>query len=343
MRTCKHLYQQGLTLVELMVAMAIGMILMLGATGVLISNQQTFRTSENLAGIQENGRIALEMLAGEIRQTGGNPCGTLAIANVLTPAGNPNLGTSWATPLQGYDDNTAFAAVAFGAGESQRVAGTDAIQLTSGATGLAISNHDVNNASFQVNSADHGLEQGDFVLACGSENSAVFQISNNPLNNTTIEHKTGVGAPGNCTSGLGLPVKCGDPLPSLKNFNGGMLVTSISGFWYIGNNDRGGTSLFRRDTTSGALTEMVDNIADLQIDYLLRNRNTLQPGMNYVAASTIADWSHLANDQVIAARITFTLCSRNTVPDAAANLRCPAGTLERRAFSVVQLRSRETL
>lgn len=92
MRTCKHLYQQGLTLVELMVAMAIGMILMLGATGVLISNQQTFRTSENLAGIQENGRIALEMLAGEIRQTGGNPCGTLAIANVLTPAGNPNLG-----------------------------------------------------------------------------------------------------------------------------------------------------------------------------------------------------------------------------------------------------------
>lgn len=72
----KHptLHQAGLSLVELMVAMAIGLILMLGATGVLLTNQQAFNTTSGLSSIQDSSRIAIDMLSRQIREAGSHPC-----------------------------------------------------------------------------------------------------------------------------------------------------------------------------------------------------------------------------------------------------------------------------
>jgi type IV pilus assembly protein PilW len=60
--------QRGVTLIELMVALLIGSILLIGAISVFSSSRQTFRTSEIIARLQENARFALDTIEPDIRQ-----------------------------------------------------------------------------------------------------------------------------------------------------------------------------------------------------------------------------------------------------------------------------------
>lgn len=62
--------QYGLTLVELMVAVAIGLFLVLVIGNLFVGAKQTYRTQDNLARLQENGRFAMEMLGRNIRDAG---------------------------------------------------------------------------------------------------------------------------------------------------------------------------------------------------------------------------------------------------------------------------------
>ena len=66
---------RGLTLVELMIAMALGLFLLLGVVSVFLAQRQAYRTNENLAGLQNHARVAFELMAREIRESGLNLCG----------------------------------------------------------------------------------------------------------------------------------------------------------------------------------------------------------------------------------------------------------------------------
>ncbi len=57
----------GMTLVELMVALAIGSFLMLGAITVFMQGRATFRVNESVARLQENARFALDAIEPDIR------------------------------------------------------------------------------------------------------------------------------------------------------------------------------------------------------------------------------------------------------------------------------------
>lgn len=76
--------QRGLTLIELMIAMVLGLIVVGGAISVIIANRQSYRTNEGLSQVQESTRTAFEVLARDIRQAGSTACGTTnRMANVL--------------------------------------------------------------------------------------------------------------------------------------------------------------------------------------------------------------------------------------------------------------------
>jgi type IV pilus assembly protein PilW len=62
--------QRGFNLVELMIAMAIGLVLLLVIGTVFTSSRQVFRVQEDNARIQERGRFALEILGRSIKQAG---------------------------------------------------------------------------------------------------------------------------------------------------------------------------------------------------------------------------------------------------------------------------------
>lgn len=62
-----RLRQAGLSLVELMIAIALGLVLMTGVVQVFLSSKTVFTTQQGLSRIQETGRLGIEFLARDIR------------------------------------------------------------------------------------------------------------------------------------------------------------------------------------------------------------------------------------------------------------------------------------
>lgn len=63
-------FQRGLSLVELMVALAVGMLLIAGFLQIFLSVRSTYATNEASSRVQENGRFALDFLASHARLAG---------------------------------------------------------------------------------------------------------------------------------------------------------------------------------------------------------------------------------------------------------------------------------
>ena len=62
--------QQGLSLVELLIAMVLGLFLTAGALEMMLASRNLERTTDDLSRIQENGRFAIEFLARDLRMAG---------------------------------------------------------------------------------------------------------------------------------------------------------------------------------------------------------------------------------------------------------------------------------
>lgn len=62
--------QKGMSIVELLVAMALGLLLLGGILQVFLSSRQTYSANEAMGRMQENGRFALEFIARSARLAG---------------------------------------------------------------------------------------------------------------------------------------------------------------------------------------------------------------------------------------------------------------------------------
>lgn len=76
----------GVTLVELMIAMAISAILMLGISQIFQINQRSFKTGDDSARMQESGRFAFNLLMQDLRRAGYFG-GNADIANITGTSG----------------------------------------------------------------------------------------------------------------------------------------------------------------------------------------------------------------------------------------------------------------
>ena len=62
--------QAGFTLIELMVALTIGLVVMLGLAVIFVSVKQAFTSQDKLAQLQDNERLALSLLTAAVQQAG---------------------------------------------------------------------------------------------------------------------------------------------------------------------------------------------------------------------------------------------------------------------------------
>ena len=78
-------FVRGLSLVELMVALVVGLLLTAGAISVFLSNKRTHEVTSGLSRLQENARFALETLLRDLRMAGGVGCvhNVGAITNIM--------------------------------------------------------------------------------------------------------------------------------------------------------------------------------------------------------------------------------------------------------------------
>lgn len=318
--------QGGLSLVELLVALVLGLVLVGGVLSIYLASQQGLRTHQSLARLQESARLALDLLAREIRTAGVSPCGSPLSANLLvTTATSTNPTPWWADTHAGFlrGGEASDQGVLPAGTSAPQVPGTDSLLIlrTTDDEGLyaRILQHDEPTRTFSVAASvasgtagtaanQARIEAGTTALVCDALSGALFQVD-------TVQASTGLvsyaNAPRNCSTSLGRvdPV-CGSAAD--KTFPAGaLLVPWEPAFWYVASQGSGRSALYRAaPDTSGTLrpVERVPGVEDLQIEYLTRDRgNGAALATRWVHAGELAgQWSNPARE-VAALRLTLTL------------------------------------
>jgi type IV pilus assembly protein PilW len=354
-----YMRDSGFTLVELLVALVLGLFLIGGVVSVYISTQQNYKANENLARIQESARFAFDQMGREIRDEGINPCGVKAVSNVVRVSAAVPWWADWNSgTLIGYEAGTVGAGVAFGSSVNDRVSTTDAIMVLRTSMDDAdlrvIQSHDVVAKSIVLNTItgydgknSDGTSTKYVVLGCDLESGAIFETSATSTSLSQIEYDNSPPS-ANCTGLLGWPQPADCSGSKTKTFAVSGLVTKLDpAFWYIGPNSNGTRSLWRQRLTrklgvaSGENVEMITDVHDLQVEYLTRDKTLTANALasTWVAANdakltAAGGWSKNNNNEVVAVRLTLTFRS----PDAVGTDGQP---LQRQTVAVIALRNRD--
>jgi len=95
--------QHGVTLVELMIAVTISSIVMIGIASVYTSSKRSYKLQEEFSRLQENGRFAINHITRFVRSAGYSGCAS-GLNNIQSII-NPSDSKIWefATGIEGYD------------------------------------------------------------------------------------------------------------------------------------------------------------------------------------------------------------------------------------------------
>lgn len=89
--------QQGFSLVELMIAMLLGLLLLVGVVNLFLGSSQTYRLQEALFRVQESGRFALDIIQRDLKETGFQIIEPPKLENGLLRKRNKNWSTAAVT------------------------------------------------------------------------------------------------------------------------------------------------------------------------------------------------------------------------------------------------------
>ncbi|WP_275097938.1 PilW family protein [Sedimenticola hydrogenitrophicus] len=268
--SCFH--QAGLSLVELMVALVLGLMLTAGIIQLFVGSKQTYRFQEAYSRVQENGRYLVEALNRDIRMAGNmgcvgnlqreNPTGTGNLAPGyfrVTLNNSSNYEWDFGSGLQGYQWNGSGWTPALPTALAAALSGSDVITLRGMDGGVVkVTSHPGGNppgsAALGVSSGN-GVDQFDILAVADCTSAAVFQVSTaNPDTSGSLAHNTGVGTPGNATRALG------------RDFVGADVMRVSTRSYFIANGVGGGPALFRRVNLAAA-EELVEGIERMRFAY----------------------------------------------------------------------------
>jgi type IV pilus assembly protein PilW len=97
---------KGLTLIEIMIALVIGSLLMVGAMGLFVSNKRIYKEQDAMGRLQENARFALDLIINDIRRAGYIGCSddVSTLTNTLAGAGTVTNLVSFANIIEGSEN-----------------------------------------------------------------------------------------------------------------------------------------------------------------------------------------------------------------------------------------------
>ncbi len=308
MKNSAKITNQGFSLVELMVAMALSSVLMLGLFQIFTSNKQAVSLQGGVARVQESGRISMEFLSRHFRVVGYMGCATGGFSDNFTnhvdrtkytdgefkAALNAFNGDNGIT---GFNDITsanivgttlADIGLAVGTAAGQIVSGTDAIvmqgvrscpggKVTAGGTGTA---------QLKIEDADAcGLQQNDIVIVSNCNTAEAFGITNNPSS----------GGGSDDTLAHGSNVNINNKLSGTYDDDSYIFKPSFTAF-YIGNGASGEPALYMKSLEYAALAtafgsfEVAEGIQDMQ---LLYGEDTNDDGTvnRYVESGDVTDFN----------------------------------------------------
>lgn len=307
--------QAGLSLVELMIAMTLGLFLLGGLITILVANRDTYRIQNNLSRINEDMRFAMYILSRDLRASGFAGCVSLAdVTNNLDPSGTGFSDWDFVTDggIQGTDGGGGTDSLTLrGAFDSQ------SLHVVSPFGPLA-------SANIKVESPND-LSVGDIVLISDCESADIFQItSGSPSINGTVVHNTGsTQEPGNYNPGscTGANAHC---LSKVYEEDAKLYRLAFVNY-AVGTGSNGRDALIRR--VNGTDTEVVANVVDFQ---LLYGEDADGDG----SPETYQDASAFTMADVVSIRLSLTVESEDD------NTASAGGRLQRSMTSTIALRNR---
>lgn len=279
--------RRGFSIIELMIAMTIGLLLLAGLFYIYMNASQSSRVQGALALIQGNTRYAFEIMGVDIRMLGFTGSRDVSPSNVVNISstspicplidifGNKNC-TGGAGPLVGYE-NTNPPNVCTTANTSPCYrSGTDSLTVVRVDTGTKYTldpSVTLVDGSFTLSTWPTPWNDappiGEIFVAADYTHAAAFQVGAVNAGTKTVSYSTGTSpSPGNSSITLGA-------------FGGGVNATglySLSGVsYYIGRNPAGEPALYRNklghraissvQTAVGDSEELVQGVEDMQITY----------------------------------------------------------------------------
>jgi type IV pilus assembly protein PilW len=242
-----HARQQGLSLIELMISMGLGLLLIATIGFAYVGAKQSFRTQGALSRIQENARYAFEFMGLDIRMAGYTG-GTTVYSKITA---QPSAWTETTKdlreyPLIGYEAGSTPAWVSPIAGDALTVVRADNENeraLDSGSTNCT-GTTPCTLATWPTSAP----AANDIYVAADYTRAAAFEVSAVDSSIKTVTSATDLGA-----------------------FTGDMnarRLYPLSGVTYfIRNNPSGEPSLYRYRQSAGAAEELVEGIENMQITY----------------------------------------------------------------------------
>lgn len=289
-RTAQTHRQHGVTLVELMVALVIGLILTAGATQIFLGSKETYRTSEALSRVQENGRMALQLLARDIRQADYAGCQD----NLTDVNNNLNSGGNYAPLADGGVD------VSDNGGPNN----TDGFTLRSASTNEDLyltQQPSTTSATLQVN-RQGAVPQGTIMIITDCRSADMFQVSNDPVGNSSnqINHNTGYsGPPGNAQSALSKLYPPGSMTLQFRQTR--YAITQNNGRNFL-------TRFIDQNTAVASQEDLIPGVVDFQLTYGVDSGGDAV--VDYYVSG--AGMSEADEDEIIAVHIDLVVQSEAT-------------------------------
>ncbi len=276
MKNLAHIMKRarGFSLVELMVALTIGLIILSAVSMLFVSSKKTYTTQDSLARLQENARFAMQFIIKDLRLAGYYGCideiGPDTVNSTLS--GSTDFFYNAQIPLEGLNDASG---AWYPSGETTLPtdieAGTDAIAIRKAdASSSLYLDQEMPNTSavLKTNNTDpisgdsititDILANGDILMISDCASADIFQVTGLNTTDPHIVHNTGSGTPGNATKEFSKPYSPSDDKTRIMKF------ATVQ--YYIATGASGNPALFRKELDNTPV-ELVDGIEHLQVMY----------------------------------------------------------------------------
>ncbi|EGG98962.1 type IV pilus assembly protein PilW [gamma proteobacterium IMCC2047] len=339
MNTARHKHfttrQTGLSLIELMVAMVIGLILIAGVIEIYVNSKQTYRDQDALSRLQENGRYALSILTTNVRPAGFSGCGNIdsvepnVIATGVVPS---SFAADSAVTGSEYKTSTWDPALPVALGANV-LANTDILTVSrAGDCGATVTgNLAPTNANIQVNGNNTcGFKTDQVLMVSDCTAADVFRVVNNPTTGSLIQTVTHSKSSNNA-----------NVLSKLYQQDAEVLTFS-SETYFIRNGTSGIPSLWVLDNTQATVgnnpLELVEGVENMQVEYALDAGSDGVPDSYAAADVAKANW-----DKVVAVRVRLLLRTIENVNAPAYSfngVNYTGGFLRQEMTATIKLRNR---
>lgn len=327
-----HITQKGLSIVELMIALALGLVLIAGLLQIFSSNQRSFVMAEANMRVQETGRMITEFLGRAIRNA--DYWGCVDRGSVANKLDETHADYVAAEDLYSFSDG--FMAYQSD-GTILGLDKTDALIIrgVDGAGEVYIESVMPNSsANLKVNTVN-GISKSDILMVSDCIAGDIFQVTGLQSGaNPGIGHATGGNvAPGNAKGRGGVDVVIDNSCPgnaanclSKQYDESAQILRPYYRRFFMMEDADGRRALFRKDGTNAA-QEIMDGIWDMQfqvgIDSGLSNGEVTQ----WVDVDSPTALSTSAASEVVAVRMSIlTRSPENNIVDAPMELCYPGWT-----------------